>query len=166
MKRLKKYQILIIFISFVFIFFLFQISFLNILKPQNNNQKLNPKLYEVKRVQAAKQDKFEQKILSINKTEFLIPLDSNLNPHIIDLLPLNQEAGSLFKFEKIFVNKENFLIRADTFLSIEHENRIIGSDKLLPEIKIRGVDKKNQFFYQPTENNKFKCLNSNVVLIK
>ncbi|RNA30391.1 glucosidase 2 subunit beta-like [Brachionus plicatilis] len=166
MKRLKINHILILLITFALIFSLFQFSFIINLKQTNSETKLNPKLLEVKKFQAIKEAKFSNKILVINKTEFLIPLDSNLNPQLIDLLPFNQQIFYFNKFKKIYVIEKNFPYEnqsseGNKFLSIEHENRFIGSDKLLPVTKIRGIHKKNIFSYQPKAKNKFKCLNSN-----
>ena len=171
MKSLKKYQILIIFVSFAIVFYIFQLSFLSHLKQMNIDSKSNPKIFKIREFRSAKETKLKQKILIINKTEYLIPLDSNFNAQLIDILPFNQNIEYLNKFKKtLHIEKSLFLMNqsfdySNALLKTEYENHDFNSGKILSLPTIRGVDKKNQFLYQ-SKLNKFKCLNSNVCNFK
>ncbi len=112
--------------------------------------------------------------------QFRIPVDSDSNPELINLLPFYNRLNH-FNFTSYLVDEPDVYEvdsklstrRMSTFVGIESENRLIDKSLLknyeidldihIDLNNIRGINKHKKFLYKPGKDGRFKCLNSNVI---
>ncbi len=107
------------------------------------------------------------------KSEILIPLDLNGQPHLMNMLPFYHKYN-YFNFSSVFVydyeleNVENIETNrkeSNRFVNIEEEHRLVKNLEKTNQgtLEIKGIDIRKANLYTPDENGQFKCLNSNVI---
>ncbi len=112
-------------------------------------------------------------------SQFKIPLDSNNQPELVNLLPFYHRFNHFNNFSLYFIDDPALIStttaiktqKKSTFIGIESENRMIDLSLLkkddidLDHINldnIKGINKMNKLLYKPDSDGYFKCLNSNV----
>lgn len=144
-------------------------------EPKNQNNVIINKIL-MNKMQTTSSDSSSNKYRAKRKSQFKIPLDSNNQPELVNLLPFYHRFNHFNNFSLYFIDDPAIMIsttaiKKSTFIGIESENRMIDLSLLkkddidLDHINldnIKGINKMNKLLYKPDSDGYFKCLNSNV----
>ena len=90
--------------------------------------------------------------IKVKVRKIKVPVDANKEPLIGFMLPFNHK-----------LNFKNFsIVFVEEFASVNKINAQIVVNSLLQRNKIKGIDKKRWYLYEPDPDRLFQCINSDV----